>query len=201
MKILAFDPGKDNFAYAVLDKNGKVKEHGFVRTATDLSADKLHDGIGAFIADIEKLLIKHGPDFVAIERMQHRPKFGGGSVVEYINIMIGAVLTLTRQHRYKTFAYPAATWKAHMKKLFKWTKGQPFTMQTDKFQVKAPKGTMRKFKGKMVPVKKATVEVRGAVADQPRAANLTPHEADAAGIAAYCWYRITKINVVERMLT
>lgn len=200
MKILAFDPGKENFAWAVLNSKGRCRDHGFVRTATDLSIDHIVDEVERFSIDIEKLIATHTPDFICIERMQHRPKFGGGGVVEYINIMIGLVLAAARKYHIRPMIFVSGTWKAHMAKLTGAKKGQ-FTMTTQKLTVKAPRGMKRKFLGKMIPVKKTKKLFAGALDGQPGHAELSPHEGDAIGIGCYGWYKVTGVNIVGAVLT
>ena len=160
MKILTFDPGRENFAWAFLRKE-RCNDHGFIRTIGSLSFDDLHDELGRFWRDIERLIVNKTPDLVALERMQHRPKFGGGAVVEYINLMIGAALVLARRNGVRIMLVPANTWKRHIIKVQSLDPKAPFSMATQRMKVKAPKGATRKHKGKMMPKKTETIEVRG----------------------------------------
>ncbi len=208
MKILSFDPGKANFAYAVINSKGRCKEHGFLRTITSLSFEKIVDEVSGFSVDLERLIKNTSPDFIAIERMQHRPKFGGGAVVEYINIMIGIILATARVNGIRVHAVSSGIWKKHMKEVFKIPgKDKSFTMATQKLTVPAPKGMKRKFRGKMVAVKKTSKLVTGCLAGQAGhdcvkgGGVISPHEADAIGIGCYCWYRMTGLDIVRKVLT
>lgn len=203
MKVLAFDPGKDNFAYAVINNQGKCKHYGFVRSFRSLAETKVRRNVADFKADIIGLIEKHNPDVLIFERMQHRPNRGGGAVVEYINIMLGIILGEMSRVAH---LYPVspATWKTHLAGHYgiNLKKKEPFTMATQKMQVKAPPGTKRKLKGKMVAVKNVTREVVGVLADQPGYDEaMTPHEGDAIGLGCYAWYKVTGIDIVRRVLS
>jgi len=206
MKILGFDPGRENFAWAFL-KDERCHDHGFVQTIGSLSFDDLHDELGRFWRDVERLIVNKKPDLVALERMQHRPKFGGGAVVEYINLMIGAALVLARRNGVRVMLVPANTWKRHIIKVQGRDPKAPFSMATQRMTIKAPKGAMRKRKGQMVPKKTETIEVHGVLAgqrghdDTGNGQQITPHEADAAGLGCYCWYKMTRVDIVPRVLT
>lgn len=212
MRILSFDPGKNDFAWAYISSKGKCAQHGFVTTFTTMKFEKLRDELDRFTADITKLLdrfeLGSSPGHaVSIERMQHRPKFGGGAVVEYMNVMIGIIFILARQRGVQVMAVPPGTWKKHMQKVFGLGKNDHFTMATQKLTVKAPKGMTRKLKGKLVPVKKTTKLVEGVLAGQAGHDDagagevITPHEADAIGIGCFCWARMTGIDIVRSVLT
>lgn len=212
MKILSFDPGKNHFAWAYVNSKSKCNQHGFVRTITTLTFEKLRDELDQFTADVEKLLDRFelGSSLghaVAIERMQHRPKFGGGAVVEYMNVMIGIVFSLARRRGIQIMAVPAGTWKKHVREVYSLKTADLFTMATQKLTVKAPKGMTRKLKGKMVPVKKTTKLVEGVLAGQPGhddaggGEQLTPHEGDAVGIGCFCWSRMTGLDIVRTVLS
>jgi len=192
MKILSFDPGKNNFAYAVVSSNQRCKKHGFVRSITTLEYNKLPDELTRFTNDISALLAEK-PDLVIVERMQHRPKFGGGAVVEYINFMIGVLTELVRQHGCRIFLVSPPTWKSHYIKLYAVDiKKTPFSMSTQKMSVKAPKGSGKKT---------MTIIVKGVLDGQAKYdEELTPHEADAIGIGCYGWYMLTGIDIVRSVL-
>jgi Holliday junction resolvasome RuvABC endonuclease subunit len=212
MKILSLDPGKNHFAWAYINSKGKCAQHGFVRTITTMEFAKICVEIDRFTADIEKLLdrfelggsLGHA---VVLERMQHRPKFGGGAVVEYMNVMIGIVLLLARQRKIQPMAAPPGTWKKHIRGVYNLKPKDLFTMSTQKLSVKAPKGMMRKHKGKMVQVKKTTMLVKGVLAGQPGhddaggGEQLTPHEGDAVAIGCFCWARMTGLDIVRTVLS
>ena len=204
MRILAFDPGKNDFAWAALHKDGRLKARGFIRTITTMTFGELEDELARFCLDIERLLDRHNPDFVAVERMQHRKGKGGGAVDEYINVMIGILLATARTRRIKTMCFPSATWKSAMMKAYG-RKKHDFAMATQKLRIPAPKGATRQLKGKAVKVKTQTVLVQGVLAGQPGHDNadppLTAHEGDAIGIGCHVWARITGIDPSGHVLT
>lgn len=196
MHILGLDPGKNSFAFAVINQNAKVCDHGFVRTVTSLSVKDIRDETTRFLIDIDRLLDKHQPELVVIERMQHRPHLGGGSVVEMINVMIGLALAKIFARGCGILMVPASTWKSHMKKTHG-IKGKLFTMVGQKMTIKIkpgpdnPKGY--KTKG---------VWVEGILDPQLKAGGIqiSTHEGDACGLSAFGWYSITRICIEDRML-
>lgn len=203
MKILAFDPGKNNFAWAVINSKGKCRAHGFVRSITTMEPGKFPDELTRFWTDCTKLIEAHNPTMVIIERMQHRPKLGGGAVVEYINIMIGLIFGMARGKVQRDGIVPVTppTWKNHFRKVWGIPDDQPFAMVKQKISVKAKKGATRKIKGKVVAKKTETIEVPGLLDDQLDGRDLTPHEADAIGIACYGWYTMTRMDIVHQVVT
>lgn len=175
MRILAFDPGKKNFAFALLEDRGVVC-HGHLPTITSMQVEAFQHDAPLFLAATEGLLA-YRPDVVAIERMQHRPGFGGGAVSEYINVMIGMVLALASQHSIETKPTMSQTWKTHWIKAYEVPRDR-FAMATQKLSIRQPKGAKPKTR---------TALVEGLLDGH----DLTPHEGDAIGIAAYWWWRET----------
>jgi len=190
MKILAFDPGKKNFAYALLDKERCV-DHGMLPTVTSLSTLSIADDLRVFIRGIDAQLVRLRPnDFVWLERMQHRPNMGGGAVVEIINVMIGTLLTRAVERGIRVHPVAAATWKSHMMRQHGIAKNM-FTMTTQKLSLKQPPGSR--------PKTKATL-VQGLLDGQPGADQLTAHEGDAIGIGCYGWWSATNVDIVKGVL-
>lgn len=197
MKLLAFDPGKRNFAYAVLH-DGRCIEHGTVRTVTGL-ADGRYDAIAQFRRDVDKIFARHrfaertarcAGDVVAFERMQHRPNVGGGAVVEYVNLMLGMVVSRVHDARLRLYPVLASMWKRHYGRMFGYAPGR-LAMLTHDVRARAPAGSGTKTK---------TETIRGIFDGQPRASRLNEHEADAVGIACYAWFRTVGIEVIGRVL-
>ena len=56
MKVLAFDPGKNNFAFAVINSKGKCKHRGFVRSFKSLADTKVRENVRNFKNDILDLI-------------------------------------------------------------------------------------------------------------------------------------------------
>jgi hypothetical protein len=171
MRIIGLDPGKKNFAYAVLDPTGLVTT-GILPTVTTIDA-ALGPQVARFLAAYRGAA--EGADIVAFERMQHRPGLGGGGVVEYINLMIGLVCGEAQGAGAALYPVAAQTWKTHWRKLYGLPRGR-FAMADTKLSIRQPKGAARKTK---------TEKVAGVLG----AAGVSIHEADAIGIAAYCWER------------
>jgi Holliday junction resolvasome RuvABC endonuclease subunit len=197
MKILAFDPGKNDFAFAAINQKAKVCDHGFIRSVTSLSATDIHDEITRFLTDIDRLLDRHQPELVVIERMQHRPHLGGGAVVEYINLMIGMALTRIFSRGHGILMVSASTWKSHMKRTHGVKGKDLFTMVGQKMTIKLKPGPDNPEKHKT-----KGVWIDGILDRQIKAQGLklVTHEGDAVGLACYGWWTITKIDIVDRVL-
>jgi len=198
MKVLGFDPGKHNFAYAVV-RNERCVDYGTVRTVDDLGALSCPDQIARFRRDVDKIFRNHrfkgtdpfgDGDVVAFERMQHRPNLGGGAVVEYINLMLGMIVSIAHDKRLRLMPFSAATWKSHYAKMFNYQRGR-FTMSTQKLSIRLPAGSKQKTKTELVT---------GVLDGQDRAPALNPHEADAVGIACYAWYRATGGEIIRTVM-
>ena len=189
MWIVALDPGKNNFAYAVL-VDGKCRRHGHIRTVTDLHYNSVHDELQRFSHDLDKVLTRH-MQWLAFERMQHRPRMGGGAVVEYINLMLGICMSKAIGREARLYPVAPVTWKSHFIKQFQLDKKR-FSMATQKMSVKQPPGSKTKTKTELVD---------GLLAGQPAAAELSPHEGDAIGIGCYVWRQLTGIDIVKTVLT
>lgn len=190
MRIIAFDPGKQHFAYAVLERQRCVR-YGHIRTITDLNVKELPDQLLRFHHDVYNVLDRPGPNaWLAFERMQHRPGLGGGAVTEYINVMIGIVLAQAYRAGLKIYPVAPVTWKTHFIRQLGIEK-QRFTMVGQKLTMKLPAGSKNKTRREFVP---------GVLDLQRRAKELTPHEADAVGIGSYVWEQVTGIPIISEVL-
>lgn len=189
MYVVAFDPGKQNFAYAVLT-DGKCRQHGHIRTVTDLHYDSVHDELIRFGHDIDRVMTRH-TQWLAFERMQHRPNMGGGAVVEYINLMLGICIEKALRRDAKLYPVAPVTWKTAIRKQTGVAKDR-FSMVTQKMSIRQPPGSKPKTKTELV---------EGVLAPQPEAAGLSPHEGDAIGIGCYVWQKLTGIDIVSSCLT
>ena len=85
MKILALDPGKINFAFAVMEDR-KVIEAGYIPCIKDLKRAAFEEESKGFRNRYFALLEKHKPDKVVAERFMARPGSNGGAVGEYLAV-------------------------------------------------------------------------------------------------------------------
>ena len=118
--ILALDPGKTHFAYAILSKKGLVKTGMFKNTIKDLSLnDSLNKQIIRFINECKNYTNKYPIKYVVAERYQIRGKFGGtqGASCEVINLMLGIIAYLFRK-RSNVYCITPALWKNYMYKTY-----------------------------------------------------------------------------------
>jgi hypothetical protein len=189
MHLVALDPGKHNFAYAVLT-DGKCKQHGHIRTVTDLHYNNVHDELVRFSHDITCVISRH-TQWLAFERMQHRPHMGGGAVVEYINLMLGVCIEKALQRGAKLYPVAPVTWKSAIRKQAGIDK-ERFCMSLRKIPIRQPAGSKPKTRTELV---------EGVLAGQPGAAKLSPHEGDAVGVGCYVWKQLTGIDIVSQVLT
>lgn len=190
MRVIAFDPGKNHFAYAVIAEQRCVR-HGHVRTITNLNVKELADQLLQFRHDVDNVLARPGPDaWLGFERMQHRPRMGAGAVVEYMNLMIGVLVATA--HRAGMHIYPVApvTWKSHFIRQLGVERAR-FTMVGQKLTMKLPAGSKAKTRREFCA---------GVLDGQARVGNMTPHEGDAVGIGCYVWEQLTGIPIVKHVL-
>lgn len=174
MRLLAFDPGKRNFAYAAL-RDGKVVTYGTLgETVVSLSQADVQGQVSRFRSTMGQLIRLHAGSggVVAFERMQHRAGLGGGGVVEYINVMLGVALGCIIEAKATPCPVTASQWKGWMKK----SQGaDPMVMLARKRA--GPIGVLAEIAPK----------------------RMTPHEADAIGIGCYCWSKATGYDATARL--
>lgn len=109
-RVLALDPGTNNFAWSVVRKN-KVLACGFVeKTVSDLTDKQFEAQLKAFIKEIRKLIRDYKPDMVAAERYMVRGRWFGASC-EKINIMLGALGLICLSKGIKVQIISSALWK------------------------------------------------------------------------------------------
>ena len=113
MKILALDPGKINFAFAVMEDR-KVLEAGYIPCIKDLKRAAFEKESKGFRNRYFALLEKHEPDLVVAERFMARPGGNGGAVGEYINIMLGILCTVNSSKGITTELVTSASWKNYL---------------------------------------------------------------------------------------
>ncbi len=179
MDVIGLDPGKVNFSFArIID--GRLTTYGNLPTITEMN-EQLVEQTDDFVCSFESMIPRE-VDLVTVERMQHRPGMGGGAVVEYINLMIGMVMLRCRDRGIRVLPVSPARWKSHWRKAYGLPSGR-FSMTTIKMPVKQPPGS--KFKKRLELVQGVLGTTK-----------LTPHQADAIGIAAYGYWQETEVNVL-----
>lgn len=113
MRILALDPGVTNFAWSVLQANHafeiKIIASGMVRnTLRDLKV-LTPRSIGVFLAEIQALVDEYQTDSMILERYMSRRM--GGTTIELVNIMIGALFAEFQRKLVRFKFIPSAQWK------------------------------------------------------------------------------------------
>lgn len=126
MNILAFDPGKHNFAYALLS-DGAVLETGYLDSFSDVTEGEIYNSITMFcdsVADLlDKFCLDPNKDWIVLERFMHRPGRGMGAVNELINLMIGMLMSIaTRDYELECYLVTPAAWKNHMRRTYEMQK-------------------------------------------------------------------------------
>lgn len=112
MRVVALDPGKDNFAAAVLEDRNVIDVR-YLEPLQSLLWDqfteasrRFRDSYFAYISEME-------PDCVIAERFMARPGGGirKGAVGEYINIQLGIIATVNSSKGIPTHLVTPAQWK------------------------------------------------------------------------------------------
>ncbi len=112
MRILSGDPGKVNFALAVIDVKKKVQVVGTRMCANPvqhLHLDVVSEA-RAFMAELEYLNDNYGPfDGMCFERFQSRGL--KGNTVEAISLMLGLLVIFAEKHNIPIMLITASQWK------------------------------------------------------------------------------------------
>lgn len=115
--ILGIDPGTNNFAYSVHEitsvKNGVVTtkplQRGLIfNTVRDLRSRAPRNELPDFIANVMTIIEKYPISMWIAERYMIRPG-AGGSTIESINIMLGALAQVLHPLPFRLI--PASEWK------------------------------------------------------------------------------------------
>lgn len=70
MKVLAIDPGYGRCGIAIVEKNGSARESVLYSTCVETSpAGDFGERLSAVVRECEKLIAKHTPDSIAIEKL------------------------------------------------------------------------------------------------------------------------------------
>jgi hypothetical protein len=118
--ILAIDPGKTHFAYAIISKKKGIVKTGMIRNVIDdFSKDNLTLQVVRFVRELKRLFIKYPITIIVSERYQVRGRFGGmmGASCEYISYMAGIIGCLFRK-RSRIYCITPALWKNYMYKTY-----------------------------------------------------------------------------------
>jgi hypothetical protein len=112
LRVLALDPGKNEFAYCYLIGT-KIKKVGmFKRTMKDMKEQRFMFEVSGFVREYEKFMGGLGKiDFLVIERYMARPGKGGGSVSEAINVMLGIIARYCHRKGIHIIPISSAQWK------------------------------------------------------------------------------------------
>jgi hypothetical protein len=190
MRVVAFDPGKRNFAYASVFAE-TCSTHGHIETIVEMKQNAFSDQVIRFCSSVNTALAGTRPgDWFCFERMQHRPGSGSGAVIEYINLMLGLCVGIAQRQRLRIYPVSAVTWKNHFIKQRGLDRAR-FSMTDQKLSIRQPAGS---------PTKTKTELVSGLLHGQPESERLSPHEGDAIGIACYVWEQLTGKPIVDHVL-
>lgn len=107
MIVVGFDPGRENFAWAVWDSTDqRVVDFGWIQGHAIGQPDLW------FIDTILEVLDKYKPGMIGIERFAYRKEASVES--EPINVMIGKLDLLCRMRGYKPIHIMPAHWKVKL---------------------------------------------------------------------------------------
>ena len=112
MKIVALDPGKNNFAAAAIDGR-KVIDIRYLEPLQSLKWADFDKSMKNFRDHYFKYISDISPDCVVAERFMARPGGGlrKGAVGEYVNIQLGIISTVNSTKGIPTYLVTPAQWK------------------------------------------------------------------------------------------
>jgi hypothetical protein len=110
MRIIALDPGKKNFAAAVME-NRKVVETRYLQPMKSLLWDDFASEVKLFRDNYFEYVTEIDPDCVLAERYMARPGVQAGAVGEYVNIMLGIIGVVNASKGIPTHLVTSAQWK------------------------------------------------------------------------------------------
>ena len=113
--VLAMDPGKDWYAWSILDGEGHLLDTGMIKTPVhEFKFMFFRRQVLAFTKEIQDLLARHAYFAVVAERYQIRGTGSVGEVCEFVNLMLG-IVTAEALHRPAPRPHldfmPAGVWK------------------------------------------------------------------------------------------
>lgn len=123
VRILSMDPGTNNFAYAIIRCDGvlpngslagKIEQRGFIHsTVRDLRGGALREATTAFLSCVDRIVSDYHVDLWIGERYMLR-RGSGGSAIESVNIMLGA---LVNHLKMPCRIMPASEWKLSVQRV------------------------------------------------------------------------------------
>lgn len=118
--VLALDPGKEFYAWAVVRGDGTVIDTGMIKNLVD-DFSYLHFGrqVAAYTREIQALLSAHTYFAVVAERFQIRGMSTAGETCEFVNLMLGILTAHARMlpYRVNIDLQPATMWKSWLGRL------------------------------------------------------------------------------------
>ena len=110
MRIIGLDPGKKNFAAAVMEDR-KVVETRYLRPIKSLLWDDFTSEVKLFRDCYFDYITEMNPDCVLAERYMARPGIQAGAIGEYVNIMLGIIGIVNASKGIPTHLLTSAQWK------------------------------------------------------------------------------------------
>jgi len=90
--VLALDPGKDHFAWSIIDGTGRLLDTGMIRQPVkEFKFMFFRRHALSYVKEIRELLSRHQYFAVVAERYQIRGMGSVGEVCEFVNLMLGIV--------------------------------------------------------------------------------------------------------------
>ena len=167
--ILCLDPGKDNFAYAVVSKKGLIDTGMFSNTINSFKEKEKRKKVKAFSKEILNILNKYELTDVIAERYLVRAgQSKTGASCEFISYMLGYIERLCIKRNIELHLITPSVWKQFCIKTFKEKPQTPLTETFGFF------GLSKNFVN--VPIRE--------------------HQFDAMGISLY-WYNKENVNVFK----
>ena len=126
--ILCLDPGKDNFAYAVVSKKKLVVTGMFSNTINSFTEKDKHNKVKAFSKEIVRLLDKYKVTDVVAERYLVRAgQSKTGASCEFISFSLGYIERLCKERKIELHLITPSVWKQFCIRTFKEKPQTPLT--------------------------------------------------------------------------
>lgn len=126
--ILCLDPGKDNFAYAVVSKKKLVATGMFSNTINSFTEKDKHNKVKAFSKEIVRLLDKYKVTDVVAERYLVRAgQSKTGASCEFISFSLGYIERLCKERKIELHLITPSVWKQFCIRTFKEKPQTPLT--------------------------------------------------------------------------